>query len=104
MQQDETFVQLDAACVDRFLAAIGPQAVLERSIRVVQLDGAPEFAARGSGPKPFAGKRRPAGKPHRKGGEWRDDAKPWAKKDGKPGKPKFAKPAGGKKKARKKPD
>lgn len=104
MQQDETFVQLDAACVDRFLAAIGPQAVLERSIRVVQLDGAPEFAARGSGPKPFAGKRRPAGKPHRKGGERRDDAKPWAKKDGKPGKPKFAKPAGGKKKARKKPD
>lgn len=104
MQQDETFVQLDAACVDRFLAAIGPQAVLERSIRVVQLDGAPDFAARSSGPKPFAGKRRPAGKPHRKGGEWRDDAKPWAKKDGKPGKPKFAKPAGGKKKARKKPD
>ncbi len=104
MQQDETFVQLDAACVGRFLAAIGPQAVLERSIRVVQLDGAPEFAARGSGPKPFAGKRRPAGKPHRKGGDWRDDAKPWAKKDGKPGKPKFAKPAGGKKKARKKPD
>jgi ATP-dependent RNA helicase DeaD len=104
MQQDETFVQLDAACVDRFLAAIGPQAVLERSIRVVQLDGAPEFASRNSGPKPFAGKRRPAGKPHRKGGEWRDDAKPWAKKDGKPGKPKFAKPAGGKKKARKKPD
>ncbi|MFC5586387.1 DEAD/DEAH box helicase [Nitratireductor kimnyeongensis] len=104
MQQDETFVQLDAACVGRFLAAIGPQAVLERSIRVVQLDGAPELAARGNGPKPFAGKRRPAGKPHRKGGEWRDDAKPWAKKDGKPGKPKFAKPAGGKKKARKKPD
>lgn len=104
MQQDETFVQLDAACVDRFLAAIGPQAVLERSIRVVQLDGTPDFAARGSGPKPFAGKRRPAGKPHRKGGEWRDDAKPWAKKDGKAGKPKFAKPAGGKKKARKKPD
>ncbi len=104
MQQDETFVQFDAACVDRFLAAIGPQAVLERSIRVVQLDGAPDFAARSSGPKPFAGKRRPAGKPHRKGGEWRDDAKPWAKKDGKPGKPKFAKPAGGKKKARKKPD
>lgn len=104
MQQDETFVQLDAACVDRFLAAIGPQAVLERSIRVVQLEGTPEFASRNSGPKPFAGKRRPAGKPHRKGGEWRDDAKPWAKKDGKPGKPKFAKPAGGKKKARKKPD
>ncbi|WPZ15750.1 DEAD/DEAH box helicase [Nitratireductor rhodophyticola] len=104
MQQDETFVQLDAACVDRFLAAIGPQAVLERSIRVVQLEGTPEFASRNSGPKPFAGKRRPAGKPHRKGGEWRDDAKPWAKKDGKPGKPKFGKPAGGKKKARKKPD
>ncbi len=104
MQQDETFVQLDAACVDRFLAAIGPQAVLERSIRVVQLEGTPEFASRNSGPKPFAGKRRPAGKPHRKGGEWRDDAKPWAKKDGKPGKPKFAKPAGGKKKARKKPE
>ncbi|MCC5780305.1 DEAD/DEAH box helicase [Nitratireductor sp. B36] len=104
MQQDETFVQLDAACVGRFLAAIGPQAVLERSIRVVQLEGTPEFASRNSGPKPFAGKRRPAGKPHRKGGDWRDDAKPWAKKDGKPGKPKFAKPAGGKKKARKKPD
>ncbi|SEB52814.1 ATP-dependent RNA helicase DeaD [Nitratireductor aquibiodomus] len=103
MQQDETFVQLDAACVDRFLAAIGPQAVLERSIRVVQLEGTPEFASRNSGPKPFAGKRRPAGKPHRKGGDWRDDAKPWAKKDGKPGKPKFAKPAGGKKKPARRP-
>ena len=59
---------------------------------------------KGGGRGQGAGKRRPAGKPHRKGGEWRDDAKPWAKKDGKPGKPKFAKPAGGKKKARKKPD
>ncbi|MBN7762409.1 DEAD/DEAH box helicase [Nitratireductor aquibiodomus] len=105
MQQDETYVELDATCVQRFLSTLGPDALLERSIRVVQLDGVPEFAPR-NGPKPFGAKRRPAGKPHRKGGggEWRDDAKPWAKKDGKPGKPKFGKPAGGKKKPRKKPD
>lgn len=62
VQADETFVQLDAACADRFLAAIGPSGTLEKNIRATQLDTPPRIAndvrrdARAG--KPFrAGKR-----------------------------------------------
>ncbi|EKF17193.1 DEAD/DEAH box helicase [Nitratireductor pacificus] len=132
MQQEETFVELDAASADRFVMAIGPHATLENGIRATRLDGAPDLApsrpyAKPHGGKPFrrddrlggydkpAGKRKFADKPHGKAGAsrdgdapsakpWAKDAKPWAKKDKKAGKPKFAKPAGaGKKKPARKP-
>lgn len=84
MQQDETFVEIDADSLERFLEVLGPQATLERNIRVVQLDGVPEMSARpafrdggGKGPRnedrPFD-KRKP--KPHRKGGKPFGEGKP----------------------------
>lgn len=38
VQQDQTLVEIDAECVDRFLAAIGPNKTLQKNIRVKQVD------------------------------------------------------------------
>ena len=55
VQTEETYVQLDAACVDRFMAAIGPNKTLEKNIRVTKLDTPPNVA-REVGRAPAAGK------------------------------------------------
>ncbi|MEM7747458.1 MAG: DEAD/DEAH box helicase [Pseudomonadota bacterium] len=43
VQQDRTLVEIDADSVDQFLASIGPNATLQKSIRIVRLEEAPEF-------------------------------------------------------------
>ncbi|MEM6497969.1 MAG: DEAD/DEAH box helicase [Pseudomonadota bacterium] len=43
VQQDRTIVEIDADSVDQFLAHIGPHATLQKNIRVVRLEEAPEF-------------------------------------------------------------
>lgn len=64
MQQDETFVELDARCDDRFKAAIGPNKTLEKNITVKALDGVPSFSNDGGGSRqPYAGKKT-GGKPN----------------------------------------
>jgi len=64
MQQDETYVELDARCVDRFKAAIGPNKTLEKNITVKALDGVPNFSNDGGGSRqPYAGKKT-GGKPN----------------------------------------
>ncbi|MCR4266817.1 DEAD/DEAH box helicase [Nitratireductor sp. ZSWI3] len=106
IQPEETCVEIDAASVERFLEAIGPQAMLEGSIRVARLAGAPSFSPRPRA-KPYGGKgeRKPSGKPHRKGGQESAEARPWGGKGKKAGRPNADKlAAGGKKKARKKFD
>ena len=97
VQTEETYVQLDAACVDRFMAAIGPNKTLEKNIRVTKLDTPPNVA-REVGRAPAAGKPPYASKkPHRgaKPGP-RDNSgprdKPGSFNKSKPGKPKFDKP------------
>ncbi|TCL73682.1 DEAD/DEAH box helicase [Rhizobium sp. BK251] len=55
MQLEETFVELASDCVDRFVASVGPNKMLEKGIRVRRLDGVPEFAPRGKQEKqPYA--------------------------------------------------
>ncbi|MBU2582007.1 MAG: DEAD/DEAH box helicase [Alphaproteobacteria bacterium] len=64
IQQEETFVQLDAACEERFLAAIGPNNTLQKTIRVKRLDTPPQFGDsphRPSSGKPPFGRKRPDG-------------------------------------------
>ncbi|BCG92024.1 DEAD/DEAH box helicase [Mesorhizobium sp. 131-2-1] len=107
MQPEETFVQIAAGWADRFLAAIGPDRKLQNNIAVKRLEGTPDLSRAGYQPpkpdkKPHRGKRpfeqnAPQGahkpkfekraQPERTGAT---EAKPWAKK---PGKPKFDKPA-----------
>ncbi|MBK5946088.1 ATP-dependent RNA helicase [Rhodobacter veldkampii DSM 11550] len=122
VQEEQTLVQLHADCAQRFLAAIGPERMLEDGIGVTVLDKAPtgleaESAprparapradGRGDAPKP----RAPYGekKPYRKGqtfeAEGKPAVKPWAKPEGKAGKPaaKFGKPAAGAKPTAAKP-
>ncbi|MCA0015246.1 DEAD/DEAH box helicase [Mesorhizobium sp. B292B1B] len=101
MQPEETFVQISADWADRFLAAIGPDRKLQGNIVVKRLDGTPDLSRAGYQPpspdkKPHRGKapfdpnapkrkfekRAPAGDQRPAA----SDAKPWAKK---PGKPKF---------------
>ena len=84
VQATETFVQLSAACIDRFMIAIGPTKTLEKNIRATQLDTPPSVAREvGRAPPadrvPYASK-----KPHR-------GAKPGGVKKAKSGKPKAAK-------------
>ena len=43
VQQVETFVELAPGCVDQFLTALGPEAKMENSIYVKQLDGVPDL-------------------------------------------------------------
>ncbi|RVD68572.1 DEAD/DEAH box helicase [Mesorhizobium sp. M4A.F.Ca.ET.029.04.2.1] len=100
MQPEETFVQIAADWVDRFLAAIGPDRKLQNNIAVRRLDGTPDLSRAGYQPpkpdkKPHRGKRpfdqnapqfeKRAPGEHRPAGA---DSQPWAKK---PGKPKFDK-------------
>ncbi|WP_442583100.1 DEAD/DEAH box helicase [Mesorhizobium sp. ASY16-5R] len=93
MQQAETFVQLTAASADGFLAALGPERVLENGIRATRLEGAPDM---GEAPQRAYSKRKDfaaadAGKPERpkfrdRKGDKSVDKAPWAgKKAGKPG-------------------
>ena len=44
VQQDQTYVEIDAASVDGFLESIGPNGTLQKNIRVRRLDSAPEFS------------------------------------------------------------
>ncbi|UUP17370.1 DEAD/DEAH box helicase [Nitratireductor thuwali] len=91
MQTEETFVELDAASVKRFLAAVGPDMTLENSIRLKQLDGPPGFSRSGHG-KPYSG-----GKPARgeaPGGWEKPGKKPFKKQHRKGGKPGAAGPEG----------
>lgn len=88
VQNDETFVQLNADCADQFMAAIGPNRTLEKNIRATQLEAPPNAAreierAAPADRRPYASK-----KPHR-------GAKPGNFKKTKPGKPKSAKPTAG---------
>ncbi|RNJ44250.1 ATP-dependent RNA helicase [Mesorhizobium erdmanii] len=101
MQPEETFVQIAADWADRFLAAIGPDRKLQGNILVKRLDGTPDLSRAGyqapspdkkphrgkapfdpNAPKRKFEKRTPASAEQRPAHE----AKPWAKK---PGKPKF---------------
>ena len=44
----ESFVEMNADSADRFLAALGPDMTLEKSVRVARVDGPPSVAADGS--------------------------------------------------------
>jgi len=64
IQQNETFVELDPKAVPDFLVAIGPDHMLENSIRVKPLERAPE-QVREARERSFANKKKfGAGKPH----------------------------------------
>ncbi len=92
VQDEESHVELAPAAAARFLEAIGPSRMLEKSIRVAPLDGVPPRAPAGAGRGPSRKPRgpdaweggRPAGKPPRKPRPARDedagDARPAAKK------------------------
>lgn len=57
VQQDESFVELRAACVDKFLKSIGPNMRVEAGAKVTRLDSPPEAA---NSPRPkFTPKPRP---------------------------------------------
>ena len=43
IQQDQTFVEIDATSVDGFLESIGPNGTLQKNIRVRRLDSPPEI-------------------------------------------------------------
>lgn len=62
VQTTETFVQLSAACIDRFMTAIGPTRTLEKNIRVTQLETPPSVArevdrSRAADRVPYASKK-----------------------------------------------
>ncbi|MDR6756625.1 ATP-dependent RNA helicase DeaD [Mycoplana sp. BE70] len=84
MQQDETYVELSADVADAFLAKIGPKRLLEKGIRVTELDGTPDLTAKPRGKPAFD---RPAfDKPdrfrkERDYGDERDGGKPKRKFD-----------------------
>jgi len=59
MQPEETFVQIAADWVDRFVAAIGPDRKLQGNIAVKRIDGTPDLSHAGYQPP------RPDKKPHR---------------------------------------
>jgi ATP-dependent RNA helicase DeaD len=61
IQNTETYVQLAAASVEQFLAAIGPHRKLENNIRVERLDGAPAAAAKPEEGRAVPGKRKSGG-------------------------------------------
>lgn len=62
MQAEETFVQIAASHVDRFLTAIGPDLTLERGVVVRRLEQAPDIAPIGK-TQDRAAPRAPARKP-----------------------------------------
>ncbi|MEL7048654.1 MAG: DEAD/DEAH box helicase [Pseudomonadota bacterium] len=78
VQNSETFVQLDAECVPRFLAGVGPGKTLEKSIRVTQLDQPPVIDEAGRRPKPssYADRKRSSGAHTKRPNAGRGAAKP----------------------------
>lgn len=88
MQPAETYVELTADAVDRFVTALGKDMTLEKGIRVKQLDSKPEADRNAPSevrsdkpkkkfsPKPEFGAATPSAE--------KTDAKPWSKKAGKP--------------------
>ncbi|MBU1211005.1 MAG: DbpA RNA binding domain-containing protein, partial [Alphaproteobacteria bacterium] len=71
IQPEETFVQLNAECVDRFLQAIGPNNTLQKTIRVKRLDAPPQFGDAERTRRP------PTGKPSFDGRKPEVAAKKW---------------------------
>lgn len=45
IQSAETFVELSAGCIDKFMASLGPDAMVEQDITAARLDGPPEISA-----------------------------------------------------------
>lgn len=45
IQQEETYIELDPGCIDKFLEALGPTRLIEKSINVTQLDGMPSMSS-----------------------------------------------------------
>ena len=119
MQQTETYVEIAADSVDAFEAALGPNRMLENSIRVTALPGKPDFSKREAPARRFEdGETRarrdgdrgePKGerprRPRADEGAGRDFEKPakpkFSKNTGngdnaRPAKPAYGKPSGGK--------
>ena len=97
MQQTETFVELAADAVDRFVAAVGKDMALEKGIRIKQLDGRPDMQGAEreearpvkAAPKKYVAKAGAGATGDRDGPK--PEGKPWKKKFDKPGdKPAFA--------------
>lgn len=89
VQPDETFVELSPQCVDQFIDALGPTAMMEDSISVTRLDGMPSISkesGRGSSDKTPPKKRRQdrADKPRHPDGEKRRSKTKLFKADKKP--------------------
>ena len=80
MQPDETHIEIAADHAERFLAALGPNPTLEKTIKVSKLDGTPAVGAKSGKPKSTY-KDGPKG-----------DKPPFAKKGKKPFGPKDGKP------------
>jgi len=78
LQDDESFIQLDARIADKFMANVGPDHMIAAGIRVARLPGQPEFTPRGRGTSEAPKAKYRAEKPHKPGG-----GKPWAKDAGK---------------------
>ena len=64
INQADTHVELTPACVDKFLAALGPSAKMEKTISVTRLKGAPSGAREGGRSEPRGRSSGPAGKPY----------------------------------------
>jgi len=79
--QNESHVELEPGCVDRFLEAIGPSRKIEKTIDLTRLEGTPTPPSESRGPRPRKerdyAKKRPFGE--RREGNDRDD-KPYGKK------------------------
>ena len=79
IQPDETYVELSAGCVDKFVESVGPNGKMEKNVTITRLDSMPAGAmGGGGGRKPFAKK------PFNKGGKKFDSesggGKPWEKR------------------------
>ncbi|HXV28957.1 MAG TPA: DEAD/DEAH box helicase, partial [Sinorhizobium sp.] len=59
LQPQETYVELSAEGAERFLEAIGPSRLLEKSIRVTALEGGPDFSKPRTDKPAFESKRPP---------------------------------------------
>lgn len=90
IQQEETFVELSAECVDSFFAAIGPSGRLEDNITIKRLSGKPDLSGdrhyshsnnNERSDKPFKGKKSFGGA---KGGDYKAGGKPKRSFDDKP--------------------
>ncbi len=57
---DESFIELTANIIDGFMQLIGPNNMIEKTIKVTRLEGKPEFASLPRGKKTFFDKKQPA--------------------------------------------